>query len=131
MIVSAYHPQANVLIELGHDTIVNSLAKYCGREPEKWVQYLPLALWADRVSIRWSTGYSAFEIVYGRDCLLPIDFSPASWSVVDWEGEVKSRDELLVARMRQLDEQALDEARAAAELERSRKGNKAYFDQCK
>jgi hypothetical protein len=130
-VVSAYHPQSNGLVERGHDPIVNSLAKYCSKEPGKWVQYLPLVLWADRVSVRRSTGYAAFELVYGRDCLLPIDFSPASWSIVDWEGEVQTREDLLVARMRQLDERTLDEARAAAELERSRKSNKVYYDQHK
>jgi len=50
---------------------------------------------------------------------------------VDWEGEVKDREDLLIARMRQLDERSLEIARAAKELERSRKGNKAYFDQHK
>ena len=69
--------------------------------------------------------------MYGRECLLPIDFSSASSSVVDWEGEVKDREDLLIARMRQLDEPSLEIARAAKELERSRKGNKAYFDQHK
>ena len=64
-VVSAYHPQANGLVERGHDAIVNSLSKYCSKEPEKWVQYLPLAMWADRISVRRSTGYSAFELVYG------------------------------------------------------------------
>jgi len=128
-VVSAYHPQANGLVERGHDAIVNSLSKYCSKEPEKWVQYLPLAMWADRISVRRSTGYSAFELVYGRDCLLPIDFSPTSWSVVDWEGEVQTREDLLVARMRQLDEQTLRVSQAATELERSRKSNKGYFDQ--
>jgi hypothetical protein len=39
---------------------------------------------------------------------------------VDWE-EVRDREELLMARMRQLDERALAEARAAAELEMSRR----------
>jgi len=130
-VVSAYHPQSNGLVERGHDPIINSLSKYCSKEPTKWPQYLPLVLWADRVSIRHSTGYSAFELVYGRDCLLPIDFSPASWSVVDWEGEIKSREDLLVARMTQLDERILMESRAAAELGGNRKGNKAYFDQHK
>jgi hypothetical protein len=32
-----------------------------------WVKHL---LWADRISVRRSTGYSAFELVYGRECLL-------------------------------------------------------------
>ena len=56
-VVSAYHPQSNGLVERGHDPIVNSLSKYCSKEPAKWLQYLPLALWADHISIRRSTGY--------------------------------------------------------------------------
>jgi hypothetical protein len=130
-VISAYHPQSNGLVERGHDPIVNSLSKYCSKEPMKWPQYLPLALWADRISVRRTTGYTAFELLYGRECLLPIDLSLASWSVVDWEGEIKSREDLLVARMRQLDERVLTESRAAAESERSWKGNKAYYDQHK
>jgi hypothetical protein len=63
--------------------------------------------------------------------MLPVELSLASWSAVDWEGEVESREDLLLARMRQLDERAVKETRAAIELERSWKGNKAYFDQNK
>jgi hypothetical protein len=48
-IVSAYHPQANGLVERGHDSIINSLAKY-SKQLGDWVE--PLALWADRVSVR-------------------------------------------------------------------------------
>ena len=131
MVVSAYHPQANGLVERGHDSIVNSLAKYCSKKPEEWVKYLPLALWADRVSVRRSTGYSAFELVYGRDCLLPVDFTLESWSVVDWEGEVKTREDLIMARMRQLDQKVLTEIQAAENLRNSRKANKTYYDQHK
>ena len=74
-LVSAYHPQANGLVERGHDAIVNALAKY---DKKRWKGCLPLALWADRISVRRSTGYSAFELVYGRECLLPVQFSIAS-----------------------------------------------------
>jgi transposase InsO family protein len=128
---SAYHPQANGLVERGHDAIINSLSKYCSRAPETWVRYLHLVLWADRISVRRSTGYSAFELVYGRDGLLPVDLNLRSWSIVDWEGEVKDRESLLLARMRQLDERNLREAHAAENLENSRRANKAYFDQHK
>jgi hypothetical protein len=48
--------------------------------------------------------------------------------MIDWEGEVKTREDLLIARIRQLDQRALDEARAAENLENSRKQNKEYFD---
>ena len=128
---SAYHPQANGLVERGHDPIVNALSKYCSRAPQTWPRYLPLAMWADRISVRRSTGYSAFELVYGRDALLPVDLTLESWSIVDWEGEVDDHESLLRARMRQLDERNLRETRAATNLENSRRVNKAYFDQHK
>jgi len=68
--------------------------------------------------------------MYGRDCLLPVEFELASWSLVDWEA-IESREDLILARMRQLDQRSLVEAHAAQELEYSRKGNKAYFDEHK
>jgi hypothetical protein len=128
---SPYHPQTNGLVERGHDPVVNALSKYCQSNIDEWPRYLPLALWADRVSVRRSTGYSAFELVYGRDCLLPVEFSVDSWCVVDWEDEVQTREDLLMARMRQLDERTLSEIRAAENLRDNRLGNKAYFDRTK
>jgi|SRR5579859_5140150 len=88
-------------------------------------------MWADRISVQRTTGYPAFELIYSCDCLLPIDFSIASWSVVDWEGEVHTYEDLLLARMRQLDEQNLKEIQAAEELEKSQRSNKDWFDQHK
>ena len=118
-VVSAFHPQVNGLVERDHDSIVNSLSKYCSKSPTDWVKYLPPALWADRISVRRSIGYSAFELVYGRDCLLPVDFALELWSVVDWEGEVKTREDLLIAWMRQLDQRVLTEAQASQNLQNS------------
>jgi hypothetical protein len=129
-VVSAFHPQANGLVERGHDPIVNSLAKYCHDTPTDWVKFLPLALWADRISVRRSTGYSAFELVYGRECLLPIEFAVRSWAMIHWEN-VDSREDLILARMRQLDQRKVQEAHAADNLRDSRMSNKGYFDQIK
>ena len=126
-IISAYHPQANGLVERGHDSIVNSLAKY-SKQPGDWVKYLSLTLWADRISVRHSTGYSAFELVYGRECLLPVELSVASWSMIDWD-EIETREDLILARMLQLDERTLELSQAVENLRNSRKANKAYFDQ--
>jgi transposase InsO family protein len=51
-LVSAYHPQANGLIERGHQAVVNAIAKYCD-DPDKkdWPEHLHLALWADRITV--------------------------------------------------------------------------------
>jgi hypothetical protein len=124
--ISAYHPQSNGLVERGHAPILKSLSKYC-RENKAWFQYLTLAPWADRISIQQPTGYSVFRLLYGRDCILPIELAISSWSRVNCEG-VQSREYLLVARMKQLDERTLEESRAAERLKWSRMGNKRYFD---
>jgi hypothetical protein len=50
--------------------------------------------------------------------------------MVNWE-LIKDREDLIHARMRQLDQRALSEARAASGLELSRKANKSYFDDVK
>jgi hypothetical protein len=126
-VISAFHPQANGLVERGDDAVVNSLAKYCSDAPTEWVKYLLLALWADRISVRRSTGYSAFELLYGRECLLPIEFTVQSWGMVDWE-QIESREDLISARMRQLDQREVHEGQAAVNLRDSRMSNKEYFD---
>jgi hypothetical protein len=77
--------------------------------------------------VRQSTGYCAFELVYGRDCVLPVGFSVASWSRVNWE-EVKTHEDLLVAGMKQLDRMGVEMAFASDNLRNARKANKAYFD---
>jgi hypothetical protein len=117
-----------VSLEGGQQPIINSLVKYCGGSPQLWPQYLSLALWADGISVRRSTGYSAFELLYGRECVLPVELMIESWQTVDWDG-VQSRDDLILARMQQLDNRRVTETLAAANLHNSRKGNKIYFDQ--
>ena len=57
------------------------------------------ARWADSVSLRSSTGYSAFELLYDRDYFL-VDFSLESESAVNWEGQVGTSEDLLITRMR-------------------------------
>jgi len=77
--------------------------------------------------VRRTTGYSAFRLLYGHECILPIEFSTRSWATVDWEA-VESHEDLIAARMKLLDERELDEAIAAEKLERARLGDKRYFD---
>jgi hypothetical protein len=42
-LVSAYHPQANGLVERGYQAIVNAIAKYCNRHPVQRSQQKGLA----------------------------------------------------------------------------------------
>ena len=81
----------------------------------------------DRITVRGTTGYSAFRLMYGRGSVLPVETSIASLGVVDWN-KVRTIEDLVLARMRQLDERVLDEAWAVDALEQARRGNKKYFD---
>src|SRR5437667_7855069 len=53
-----------------------------------------------------------------------------SWQTVDWEA-IESREDLILARMKQLDYCRVTDTLAAINLQNSRKGNKVYFDQHK
>ena len=117
--ISAYHPQTAGLVERGHGPIINSLAKYCDA-PESRPKHLSLALWADRISVRRSTGYSAFELLYGRECLLPVESMIDSWQTVDWEA-IGSREDLILARMQQLDNRRVTETIAIITSELTKK----------
>jgi len=83
------------LVERGHQQIVDGLAKL----GPKWVKNLPLVLWADRITTRASTGFTPYRLVFGQDCVLPVELTATSWATVNW-GKVNTRAELLAARAR-------------------------------
>jgi hypothetical protein len=125
--ISAYHLQSNGLVERGHQVIIDTLSKFVKGHRGDWSRHLPLVLFADRVTVRRSTGFSAFRLLYGRDCLIPAEFTVESWGVVDW-GSIKSRSDLLHARMLQLEQQSSEHILALKNLQKSRLANKDYFD---
>ena len=65
--------------------------------------------------------------IYGRDCIPPVQLSIASWNIIDRE-MVKTREDLNLARMLELDQQTLARDQAAENLMNSWKANKAVFD---
>ena len=59
---------------------------------------------------------------------MPIELTIESWQTVNWEA-VKTREDLILARMQQLDHRRVSETIAADNFQNSRKANKVYFDQ--
>ena len=47
-----------------------------------WVDRLPQALWACRTTWRNTTGNTPYELVYGKQVLLPIDFQVNNFRTV-------------------------------------------------
>ena len=121
--IATYHPQSNSEVERGHQQIVDGLAKL----GPKWVKNLPLVLWADRITTRASTGFTPYKLVFGQDCVLPVELTATSWATINWS-QVKTRAELLAARARQLERKEEEVKEAQKNVRKSRLRNKAYFD---
>jgi len=88
-------------------------------------------MWADRITVRRSTGKTPYRVAFGQECLLPIDVDEAIWAVMDWrsiETSENPRAELLAVRARQLECRPEDLDEAAQMQKKSREANKAYFD---
>ena len=125
--VTEYYPEGAGMIERGHQPIKNALVKLCGEDGRKWQQYLPSVLFADRISIKRGTGYLAYELLYGRKPVLPVDIEMLTYLSIDW-WKVKSSTDLVVARAEQLLRREEMVEKAAKRLRDSRAKSVRYWD---
>jgi cleavage and polyadenylation specificity factor subunit 1 len=71
-LTTAYHPQANGMVERFHRQLKSALrAQLAG---ENWVDHLPMVLLGLRAAFREDLGASTAELVYGSTLRLPSDF---------------------------------------------------------
>ena len=131
--VAAYHPQSNGLVERGHQNIVDALAKLTAPsgKPGNWPAHLAAVSWADRITVRKSTGMTPYRVVFGQECLLPVEIAMESWRVVDWlrvERAWNKRAELLALRARQLERRSENIEKVAEAQRKRREANRDYFD---
>ena len=88
-------------------------------------------MWADRITVRRSTGKNPYRVASGQDWLLPLDVEVGTWVVMDWRSIETSENptgELLAVRARELERRAEDLDEGAQIERKSREVNKAYFD---
>ena len=69
-----YHPQANGQVESTNKVLEGILTKTIKANHIDWADRLSEALWAYMTTWRNTTGYSPYELVYGKQILLPIEF---------------------------------------------------------
>lgn len=73
-VTSAYHPQANGLVEKQNSTTTQCL-KACIETQEDWLPCLDSLAMSFRASQHTSTGKTPYEMVYGKRMLLPADLT--------------------------------------------------------
>ncbi|KAL1661536.1 hypothetical protein GGF50DRAFT_16928, partial [Schizophyllum commune] len=104
-----------------------ALAKACVSNPNSWPEKLPLALFADRITVSRVTGYSPFQLLHGCDPVLPLDLAESTFLVTGFRAEMSTSD-LLAARIHQLERRPDDLAKAAETLRKARFASKAQFE---
>nr|XP_012564413.2 uncharacterized protein LOC105848753 [Hydra vulgaris] len=72
-VTSAYHPQANDLVENQNQTIKKAIVKVLTENGKSWASVLDGILFVLRVKVHDSMGYSPFCLMYNRQPYLPID----------------------------------------------------------
>ena len=74
-----YHPQTDGLVERFNRTLKSMLRKAATSEGKDWDKVLPYLLFAYREVPQASTGFSPFELLYGRPVRGPLDVLKESW----------------------------------------------------
>lgn len=76
---SAYHPQTDGLVERFNATLKQGLRKYVDETGQDWHLHIPYLLFAYRELPHPSTGYTPFELLYGRNPRGPMDVLKEEW----------------------------------------------------
>ena len=120
---SPYHPQSDGLVERFSQTLKSMLRKEATNEGKDWDKLVPYLLFAYREIPQASTGFSPFELLYGRDVRGPLDILKESW-----EANQKS-DESIVSYVLSTREKLLKMSELIQEnLSKSQTQQKTWYD---
>ena len=73
LLTTAYHPEANGLVERLHRRLKEALLALCDSEPHQWYWRLPSALLSIRTTLKPDIGSSPADLVYGEGLAVPGD----------------------------------------------------------
>ncbi|XP_029442988.1 uncharacterized protein LOC115083327 [Rhinatrema bivittatum] len=120
---AAYHPQTDGLVERYNQTLKAMMRACLERDSGDWDRLIPFLLFASREVPQASTGFSPFELIFGRQPRGMLDVIQEKWS-----GEEAEPQDVIsyVAGLRQHAEVALRMARD--NLLQAQEKQKQYYD---
>lgn len=122
---SVYHPICNGLCERFNGTLKLMLRKMCEERPKDWDRYLNALLFAYRETPQSSTGFSPFDLLYGRRVRGPLCILKELWTGEIVEDETKSTYQYVLDLQQRLEETC---DLAKRELQKSQRKYKMYYD---
>jgi hypothetical protein len=104
--ISAYNSRANGIVERAHRPVREAIMKTVEGVEAKWPTAFHATMWAERVTIQRSTGYSPYRVAHGTEPLFPFDIAEATYLAPPLDS--MSTAELWAARARQLQKREED-----------------------
>ena len=120
-----YHPMANGKVERQHSILKSILKKLCHLQPKEWDGYLPCALFSMREVPTDTSGFSPFELLYGRQARGPLGILHEMWSNGELSKDTQNSYQFLLDLRSRLEETAQI---AAENTNIAMKQYKTYFD---
>jgi hypothetical protein len=100
-----YHPQANGQVESTNKTLESIMTKTVQMHRKDWSDKLNEALWAYRITWKNSIGFTPYQLVYGKQVLLPIEFQIHTFKLaVDLGIDLSKAQKERIMQLNQLDE---------------------------
>ena len=100
---SMYHPQTNGRVERMHSTMKTCLKKMCAEKPRSWDRFVSSVMFAIREAPCDSTGFSPFELLYGRQARGPLSVLRDLWENTK-EDEERDTHEYVIELQNKLEE---------------------------
>ncbi|MCO5597446.1 hypothetical protein L7F22_051524 [Adiantum nelumboides] len=107
---SPYYPQCNGLVKKVNGKIRRIITKQAENRPKDCDRHLNAALWAYRTSFKTNLGYTSYQLVFGKEAILPIDVQLVSLRVLE-SGKDRQSEQL---RSRILELERLERYRTVA-----------------
>ena len=120
-----YHPMMNGKLERQHAVLKSILSKLCASKPKDWDRYLVPTLFAMREIPSDTTGFSPFELLYGRKVRGPLAILRDLWSEPNLANDTRSSYQYVLELRERLEDSA---EIAASNANMNASVYKSYFD---
>lgn len=115
---SPYHHQANGQVEVTNRELENIITKTVYFRKSDWSDKSDEAVWAYNTTWKTTTGFSPYELVYGKILVMPIEFELTTWDVgIDLSKAMTSR----ISQLNRLDEMRIDALQHTELIQNQRK----------